>query len=188
MPADLSWNSIGAAGATQLADALRTNTSVKELHLGFNSIGETLEGSIEALLAPAARAQRKADFAWRRRRALLMCVVAARSLQGAGATTDRANSPMTRRVCCCICVRQSRQTDDGACSSLCSTNSLFSASPSARAAALHRVPVYPALSIGHLNQSSSISHVRLIPGYAYPRSRLLFLLIVGDWICDCDRN
>ena len=33
-------NSIGEAGATQLADALRTNTSAKELHLSDNSIGE----------------------------------------------------------------------------------------------------------------------------------------------------
>jgi len=31
---------IGDAGATQLADALRTNTSVKELNLQCNSIGE----------------------------------------------------------------------------------------------------------------------------------------------------
>ena len=28
---DLNYNSIGAAGATQLADALRTNTSVEQL-------------------------------------------------------------------------------------------------------------------------------------------------------------
>ena len=36
----LGGNSIGDAGATQLADALRTNTSVKELYLGGNSIGD----------------------------------------------------------------------------------------------------------------------------------------------------
>jgi hypothetical protein len=37
---NLECNTIGAAGATQLADALRTNTSVKDLDLGHNSIGE----------------------------------------------------------------------------------------------------------------------------------------------------
>ena len=31
---------IGDAGATQLADALGTNTSVEALELGFNAIGE----------------------------------------------------------------------------------------------------------------------------------------------------
>ena len=79
-------------GATQLADALRTNTSVKELDLENNAIGEELEGSIYALLAPAARAQRKADFAWRRRRTLLMCLVADRSLRGAAATAAAVES------------------------------------------------------------------------------------------------
>jgi len=58
----LSYNSIGEAGATQLADALGTNTSVEVLNLDENySIGEELMGRIEALLAPAARAQRKAE-------------------------------------------------------------------------------------------------------------------------------
>ena len=37
---DLRYQEIGDAGATQLADALCTNTSVKVLNLGFNSIGE----------------------------------------------------------------------------------------------------------------------------------------------------
>jgi len=57
----LTNNSIGEAGATQLADALGTNTSVEQLDLRGNSSGEELEGRIEALLAPAARAQRKAE-------------------------------------------------------------------------------------------------------------------------------
>ena len=58
----LQQNSIGEAGATQLADALRTNTSVEVLYLdGNNSIGEELRLRIKALLAPAARAQRKAE-------------------------------------------------------------------------------------------------------------------------------
>lgn len=53
---------IGDAGATQLADALRTNTSVEELDLRYNYlIGGELKGRIQALLAPAARAQRKAE-------------------------------------------------------------------------------------------------------------------------------
>ena len=54
-------NSIGEAGAMQLADALRTNTSVEGLDLNYNDISEELEDSIGALLAPAARAQRKAE-------------------------------------------------------------------------------------------------------------------------------
>jgi len=44
------------------------------------------------LLAPAARGQRKADFAWRRRRTLLMCLVADRSLRGAAATAAAVES------------------------------------------------------------------------------------------------
>ena len=88
----LGGASIDDAGATQLADALRTNTSVKELDLTLNSIGVVLMGRIEALLAPAARAQRKADFAWRRRRTLLMCVVATRSLRVVAATAPPAES------------------------------------------------------------------------------------------------
>ena len=36
----LGGNSIGDAGATQLADALRANTSVNKLFLGGNSIGD----------------------------------------------------------------------------------------------------------------------------------------------------
>ena len=58
---DLYLEPIGDAGATQLADALGTNTSVEKLGLGDNEIGEELMGRIEALLAPAARAQRKAE-------------------------------------------------------------------------------------------------------------------------------
>ena len=65
---NLSFQSIGDAGAAQLADALGTNTSVEKLYLGDNeigvyrnSIGEELRGRIKALLAPAARAQRKAE-------------------------------------------------------------------------------------------------------------------------------
>ena len=50
---NLGYNSIGDPGATQLADALRTNTSVKKLYLGGNTIGKELEDSIEALLAAA---------------------------------------------------------------------------------------------------------------------------------------
>ena len=84
----LDQNSIGEAGATQLADALRTNTSVEVLDLSDNEMGEELRLRIEALLAPAVRARRKADFAWRRRRTLLMCLVATRSLQGATATVQ----------------------------------------------------------------------------------------------------
>ena len=58
---NLGDNAIGDAGATQVADALGTNTSVKVLNLDYNPmIGEELKGRIEALLAPAARAQRKA--------------------------------------------------------------------------------------------------------------------------------
>ena len=37
---DLQWQEIGDAGATQLADALGTNTSVEKLYLYGNSIGE----------------------------------------------------------------------------------------------------------------------------------------------------
>jgi hypothetical protein len=65
---------------------------VEVLYLYGNLIGEELEGSIYALVAPAARAQRKADLAWRRRRTLLMCLVADRSLRGAAATAAAVES------------------------------------------------------------------------------------------------
>ena len=60
---DLHYNEIDDEGAVQLADALCTNTSVQELDLNSNAVSEELQGRIEALLKPAARAQRKAQAA-----------------------------------------------------------------------------------------------------------------------------
>ena len=56
----LEEQEINAAGATQLADALRTNTSVKELHLHDNSIGEA--GATQ--LADALRINTSVEKLW----------------------------------------------------------------------------------------------------------------------------
>ena len=103
----LAYNYVGAGGAAMIADALRTNTTLRTLVFTGASLGslaltslhaaigddnctletlrcaggfpwrfpsESWERSFKVLLAPAARAQRKRNMAWRRRANVLLCL------------------------------------------------------------------------------------------------------------------
>jgi hypothetical protein len=90
----LDNNSIGDEGAMQLDDALRTNTTVRVLSLLDRRDGQPhswpadrplVYRRIAAAVARNSKAHARALRRWKRRRTLLMCLLAARSLVDKGA-------------------------------------------------------------------------------------------------------